>query len=105
MRLDLAEAEALRRALNDPLFQSGLKKFFSKQENYYTEQSRNHLNVIPKDFHEKIRMEALAKQYAAMAKAYGTAGAELEKMVNGWCPMHSREKVSPEPTRQGEANV
>jgi ribosomal protein S20 len=81
--LDLAEQEAIRRAVNEPLTACGLKKFFTNHETYYTEQSRNYLNVVPESLHQQAKNNVLAKQYAAMAKAWGTAWAELEKLVNG----------------------
>lgn len=81
--LDLAEQEALTRATRDPLIQSALKKFFHNHELYYTEQSRNYLNVIPETLHLQAKNNVLAKQFAAMAKAWGTCWAELEKLVNG----------------------
>jgi hypothetical protein len=57
---------------------AALKKFFQNHCEYYTEQSRNCLNSMPQNFDAKIKNDAQAKQYAAMAKAYGTMWAELE---------------------------
>lgn len=62
---------------------AALKKFFQNHEIHYTEQSRNCLNSVPENFHAKIKNDAQAKQYAAMAKAYGTMWAELEMAGKG----------------------
>lgn len=81
--LDSVELDALQRAISDKLVASALKKFFRNQESDYTEKSRNSLNAVPQNLHEKMRNDLLARQYAAFAKAYGTAYAELEKLAQG----------------------
>jgi hypothetical protein len=79
--LSLIEQQALEQVLKDPICKAALTKFFSNQDEAYTVKSRQALNVIPDDLHSRAKHEALARQYAAMAKAYGTALAELEKAV------------------------
>lgn len=81
--LDLVEQEALRKAVIEPVLSSALRKFFAANEKEYTEKSRTSLNAIPEDLHQRAKLEALARQYAAWAKAYGTAWAELEKFALG----------------------
>lgn len=78
---DLKEQDAILHVLRDPLYASAFKKFFRNHEVYYTERARVELNIIPEDLHAKAKHEAQAKQYAAMAKAWGTAYAELEKVA------------------------
>jgi hypothetical protein len=77
--LELDEQRAIENIVADYVAKRALKKFFTQHEEYYTVQSRNTMNAIPKDLHEQARNHEQAKQYAAMAKAWGTAWAELEK--------------------------
>lgn len=77
--LDLSERDALARIIDNRVMASALKKTFANREEYYTQQARNSLNAIPGDLHEQARNQEMAKQYAAMAKAYGTMWAEMQK--------------------------
>jgi hypothetical protein len=75
---DLEEQAAFSEMVAGRATSAALKKFFQNHCEYYTEQSRNFLNSVPQNFDAKIKNDAQAKQYAAMAKAYGTMWAELE---------------------------
>lgn len=77
--LDLIEQQSLQQILGDPICNAALKKLCANHDQFYTEKARQELNVVPEDLHSKARHDAQAKQYAAMAKAWGTAFAELEK--------------------------
>lgn len=77
--LEAIEVEVLARIVQDPTCSMALQKFCDNHVIYYTQQSRNSLNIVPKDLHEQMRHLEQAKQYAAMAKAWGTMWAELEK--------------------------
>jgi len=77
--LELDEQQALCDIMQSRVMRSALKKLFAHSEAYYTEQARNHMNVIPETLDQQAKEQAIAKQMAAMAKAYGTMFAELEK--------------------------
>ena len=77
------ERAAIEKLLSDPLYAGALKKFFERHQDKFTEQARNALNVIPENLHQQAKQHELAKQYAAMAKAYGMAFAELEMVAKG----------------------
>lgn len=81
--LDLSERDALERIIDSRLMASALKKTFANREEYYTQQARNLLNAIPQSLDEQAKNHEMAKQYAAMAKAYGMAWAEIQKAVDG----------------------
>jgi hypothetical protein len=76
------ERALLNQVLKDPSVASVFKKIFAAQEQYFTEQARNHLNVIPESLDQKIRRNALASQFAAMAKAWGQAWSEITKVAD-----------------------
>lgn len=73
------EERALYDIVHDRVSASALKKFFANHERYHTTQARNYLNEEPTDLHHAERKRHLAQKHAAMAKAWGTAWAELEK--------------------------
>lgn len=75
------EIECVRRVLENPDVRSGLKKFFANHEVDYTEKARNQLNTIPENLHHQAKQLALARQYAAWAKAWGTIWPELETLI------------------------
>ena len=79
LKYDIEEEAAISEIVAGRATSSAMKKFFQRHEEHYTQQARNYLNVIPKDLHEQARNHEQAKQYAAMARAYGTMYAELEK--------------------------
>jgi hypothetical protein len=76
---DLDEQAALEQIVSGRASSSGIKKFFAIHCEHHTEQARNCLNAIPQNLHEQAKNHEMAKQYAAMARAYGTMYAELEK--------------------------
>lgn len=75
---DLEDQAAISEMVAGRATSAALRKFFQNHCDRHTEQARNCLNAIPKDLHEQARNHEMAKQYAAMAKAYGTMWAELE---------------------------
>lgn len=78
MRLEIEEEAAISEMVHGRASSAALKKFFTSHEEHHTNQARNCLNAIPKDLHEQAKNQEMAKQYAAMAKAYGTMWEELE---------------------------
>lgn len=77
--IELHEQEALRRIVSDPICSAALKKVFAARESYFTTQSRNQLNAVPESLDQQIHSDAMAKHYAAQAKAWGQVFAEIEK--------------------------
>lgn len=75
---DLEEQAAIVDIVSSRTMKAALKKFFQNHCDHHTEQARNSLNAIPQDLHEQAKHDAMSRQYAAMAKAYGTMWAELE---------------------------
>lgn len=78
---EIEELAALSEIVHTRASKLAMQKFCTCHQDYYTEQSRNYLNVVPKDLHEQARNLEQAKQYAAMAKAWGTMWAELEMVA------------------------
>lgn len=81
--LDIEEEAALSEIVHGRASSSALKKFFADHAEYYTNQARNYLNVIPTDLHAAAKNEAQARFYAAQARAYETMWAELEMKAKG----------------------
>jgi hypothetical protein len=73
------DVAAFMNIVNDPMYAHALRKFFTLHDVNYTEKARIALNAIPDSLDQQAKQAEMAKQYAAMAKAYGTAWAELEK--------------------------
>lgn len=82
-KYSIDEERALYDVVHDRATASALKKFFANHERYHTTQARNYLNEEPTDLHHAERKRHLAQKHAAMAKAYGTAWAEIEKVAKG----------------------
>jgi pyrroloquinoline quinone (PQQ) biosynthesis protein C len=80
---DLEEQAAISEMVAGRATAAALKKFFTIHCQHHTEQARNCLNAIPQNLHEQAKNQEMAKQYAAMAKAYGTMWAELETAAKG----------------------
>jgi hypothetical protein len=78
-KFTLEEERALYDMVNNRVMAAALKKFFANHERHHTQQARNYLNEDPTSLDHIARKQHLAQKYAAMAKAYGTAWAELEK--------------------------
>lgn len=83
LKYDIEEEAAISEIVAGRASSAALKKFFQRHCDRHTEQARNCLNAIPKDLHEQAKNNEMAKQYAAMAKAYGTMWAELEMVAKG----------------------
>ena len=75
---ELDEKAAISEMVAGRATSAALKKFFQNHCDHHTEQARNCLNAIPANLHEQAKNHEMAKQYAAMAKAYGAMWAELE---------------------------
>lgn len=83
LNYDIEDEAAISEIVAGRATSGALKKFFQNHCDHHTEQARNCLNAIPKDLHEQARNHEMAKQYASMAKAYGTMWAELEMVAKG----------------------
>lgn len=82
LQLESSERAALAVHLKDAQLVSALKKFFAVQEQYFTEQARSQLNTVPEGLDQKAKREWQAYHFAAIAKAYGQAWSELERVAD-----------------------
>lgn len=77
--LEPTERQALEQIIKDPMYASAIKKVLANREDYFTKSARTNINVIPENLHIKVKQDALSRQHAAMAKAYGQAWSDIEK--------------------------
>ena len=80
--LDLIENDALLQLVNDPVYASALKKFFLRHEQYFKDKVTSTENQVPETLDQEMKKRTMVAQFAAKARMWATAFAEMETYVS-----------------------
>jgi hypothetical protein len=80
--LDLIENDALLQLVHDPVYASALKKFFARHEQYFKDKVTSTENQVPETLDQEMKKRTQVAQFAAQARMWATAWAELEMYVS-----------------------